>query len=205
MAKLQTNKQRQYRYETIARAEGEQCIACKIELGIRRGPPRARLIIEHADNDQSNWTWSNIHLCCYSHNKHFEKLPVGKKIKLLRAYSDQLERERERAGLPTWKDVIKDQIPYESGSPEMQAHKKFEPKWKKYVHRILQANGSGDKREIIRGAAKASGCSLQTSRNYLEKYTSEFEGPFKEGLDGDGNKIITYLDPPSTRPGEGKR
>lgn len=124
------------------------------------------------------------------------------KKKLMQEYGDLLERER--AGLPTWKTVLKEQIPYESGSPEMKANQKFEPKWLRYIHKLLKSHGSIEKREAVRGAAKYTGCSIQTSRNYLEKYTSELEGPFKEGFDGDGNKIIVYLDPPAPGPGKGK-
>jgi len=195
MPKLQTNRQRKIRYETIARAEGDQCLICWIEDRVRRGPPRKKLIIEHADNDETNWSWSNLHLCCYSHNKKMEQLTSEAKKKLIRGYSDQLERERERAGLPTWGDVLKDMIPYESGSPEMKAHKRFERIWLRWVRQQLNRHGSYDKRELLREAAKVSRCSIQTSRNYLEKYTSELEGPFKETFDDDGEKIITYLHP----------
>jgi len=196
MPKLQTNRQRKIRYDTIARAEGERCIVCWMEDRIRRGPPRKKLIVEHADNDQSNWAWSNIHLVCYSHNKKMEQLTIEAKKTLLRGYSDHLERERERAGLPTWATVLKDTIPYESGSPEMQAHKRYFPLWKKYVRMKLTEYGSYEKRALVRAAGKFAGCSLQTSRNYMELNTSEEEGPFKEGFDDDGSTIITFLDPP---------
>ena len=119
MPKYQTKPQRSWRYEKVAKAEGEQCLACKIEKGIRRGPPGARLVVEHADNNPRNWAWSNLHLSCYSHNKRFEELEVHEKISLLRSYGDQLEKEREREGLPTWRTVLKDELPYEGGSPEM--------------------------------------------------------------------------------------
>jgi len=175
----------------IARAEGDQCIACKIEKGIRRGPPRKRLIIEHADNDQTNWSWGNIHLCCYSHNKKFEKLSVEAKISLLQAYSDQLYKERERENLPTWETVFKDMLPYDDGSLECQLNKKYIRRWRHYVNNKLTEEGSYDKRMLIRNAGKFAGCSIPTSRNYLELDSSE-EGPYQETIDDDGNMVIKF-------------
>ena len=142
MPKYQTKPQRSWRYEKVARAEGEQCLACKIEKGIRRGPPGARLVVEHADNNPRNWAWSNLHLSCYSHNKRFEKLEVHEKISLLRSYGDQLEKEREREGLPTWRTVLKDELPYEDGSPEMKANRRMERRWCYYVNELLKSKGS---------------------------------------------------------------
>jgi len=191
MPHYQTQPQRKYRYETIAKAEGEQCLMCYIEKKKRRGPPQVKLIIEHSDNIPSNWSWRNLHLACYSHNKKLEKLNVQEKIKLLQGYSDQLERERERENLPTWKTVLKDELPYETGSPEMQANKNFEPRWLRYVHDVMQKYGTQGKKEIISGGAAYAHCSIQTSTNYLTKYTSPIS-PFIETLDDDGNKIITY-------------
>jgi len=191
MPKLQTNSQREFRYKTIAEAEGDQCIACYIEKHVRRGPPKTKLIIEHTDNNQKNWAWGNLHLCCYSHNKKFEKMPVEAKVTLLQSYSDQLERERGRENLPTWKTIRKSMVPYEYGSPEMQANKKFEPRWLKYVHAEVKANGSVKKKDLIAGGAYHAHCSIQTSTNYLLKYASP-SSPFMETLDDDGDKIIQY-------------
>ncbi|MFC1977908.1 hypothetical protein ACFLWS_06575 [Chloroflexota bacterium] len=47
------------------------------------------------------------------------------------------------------------------------------------------------KKEIIREAARACGCSKQTSTNYLEVDTAA-NGPYKETLDQDGNTIIVF-------------
>lgn len=200
MPKIQTTPQRRYRYEIIAKAEGEQCLACKIEKGIRRGPPRNRLVIEHADNDESNWAWGNIHLICYSHNKKFEKIPVKDKISLLQAYSDQNLRERERENLSTWETVFKDMLPYEQGSLECQLSKRYIKRWRQYVSQTIKQEGSYDKRMLIRNAGKYAGCSLQTSRNYLELDTSE-EGPYREKIDDEGNVIIEFKFP--LPPGKG--
>ena len=95
MAKYQTNNQRQYRYQMIAKAEGEQCICCWAEGKVRRSPPTVKLEIDHADGDRSNWSWSNLHLVCHQHNCKLRELPANKHISLLITYSDQVERERK--------------------------------------------------------------------------------------------------------------
>ncbi|MBI4187925.1 MAG: hypothetical protein HY529_01835 [Chloroflexi bacterium] len=191
MPKLQTNPQRRHRYEMIARAEGDQCIVCYVEKGVRRGPPAVRLEIDHADNNQANWSWGNLHLVCHQHNCVLRQLPPDEHISLLQSHSDQLERERERNNLPTWKTLLKERVPYEAGSPEMQANRSFEPRWVKYAHQCLQENGSAKKKEIISGGAAYAHCSIQTSTNYLTKYTSPIS-PFMETVDDDGDKIIVY-------------
>jgi hypothetical protein len=195
MPKIQTKAQRRGLYEIIAKAEGEQCLVHKIEKGIRVGPPRRRLVIEHSDNNEKNWAWGNIHLACYSCNKKLEKLNVHDKISLLRSYSDQLEREREREGLPTWKTVLRDAIPYEDGSPEMQARRRYEPRWERYALKKIKENGSILRKDLIAGGAKYSGCATNTSINYLIRHTGP-EGPLKEDYDDDGNKIIRFLENP---------
>lgn len=191
MGKYQTKAQRKDRYEKIAAAEGEQCLICYIEKGIRKGPPKAKLILEHSDNNPQNWEWPNVHLACYSCNKRLEKLNVRDKIAMIRRYSDQLERDRERENLPTRKTILKDEIPYDLGPPEMRAHKVFFKKWLFRVHQILREEGSEKKKDLIARAAHYAKCSKQTSTNYLEVYTS-IDSPFMETMDGEGNVIITY-------------
>lgn len=188
MPKLQTNAQRRGRYEMIARVEGEQCLACYIEKGKRRGPPAAELQIDHADNNERNWDWHNLHLLCRSHNCKFRGRDHSA---LFQSYSDQLERERERDNLPTRKTVMKDEIAYEDGSPEMRANRRFEVLWLRYVHKVVKEEGSALRKEIISGGAAASNCSIQTSTKYLIKYTSPIS-PFMEKPDGDGDTVIVY-------------
>ncbi len=98
MPKIQTTAQRRYRYEMIAKAMGEQCVWHKMKMGnVRRGPPHYKLVINHIDDDQTNWAWNNLDLLCYSCN---ERLPLiltlHDRVSQLQATGDQLERERER-------------------------------------------------------------------------------------------------------------
>lgn len=191
MPKYQTTAQRQHRYQMIARAEGERCIICFIEKRKIKKPPNVKLEIDHADSNPTNWSWRNLHLVCHRCNCKMRQLPAKKHIKFMRDYSDQLERERERENLPTWKTVLKEELPYETGSPEMQANKNFEPQWLRYVHNEVRSRGTVPRKEIISGGAAYSHCSIQTSTNYLTKYTSPIS-PFMEALDEDGNKVIRY-------------
>jgi len=191
MPKYQTNAQRRYRYEKIVRAEGEKCIVCWIERKVRRGPPAVKLEIDHADGDTKNWNWDNLHLVCHRHNCKLREMPIKARMAMLRDYSDQLERERERENLPTRKTILKDEIPYEYGPPEMRANKVFLKKWLSRVHQILTEEGTEKKKDLINRAAHYAKCSKQTSTNYLEVYTS-IDSPFMETTDNEGNVIITY-------------
>jgi len=191
MGKIQTNAQHKFRYETIAKAEGEQCIVCWIEKHRHVKPPKRKLVIEHADNDQTNWAWTNLHLVCYSHNKKMERLSRARKIATLRAYGDQLERERERENLPTWNTVLSGMVPVETGCTVVQLRRMYERKWLDYAHQLLAERITVGRKEFIASAAKKAGCSKQTSTNYYEVHTSA-EGTFQEALDGDGNPSIMF-------------
>jgi len=191
MPKYQTNAQRHYRYERIAKAEGEQCIVCWIEKKVRRGPPSVKLEIDHADGNKENWSWDNLHLVCHRDNCRLREMTVKAKVTMLRTYSDQLERERERENLPTWKTLDKEDSDYRSGPPEMKANSRYEPKWLNFIHGQLKADGSILREDAISGGAHYSGCAVQTSRNYLTKHTSPWSC-FKEKVDSSGNKVIVY-------------
>ncbi|OGN89794.1 MAG: hypothetical protein A2158_01625 [Chloroflexi bacterium RBG_13_46_14] len=193
MPNYQTKAQRKDRYEKLARAEGDQCIVCKIEKGKRTGPPRKKLIIEHADNDKKNWAWGNIHLACYSCNKKMESWPVHAKIQKLQAYADQLERQRQREGLPTRGSVFKEETEYQGASTEIQLNKIYHTSWLKYVISRVKGEGAVEKKILILAAAKKAGCSKQTSTNYLEVETSDAPNSIlREMVDDDGNKVIIF-------------
>ena len=118
-------------------------------------------------------------------------MPVKARTTMLQDYSDQVEKERERENLPTWKTILKDEITYEYGPPEMQAHRVFLKRWLLRVHQIIREEGSEKKKDLITRAAHYAKCSKQTSTNYLEVYTS-IDSPFMESSDSQGDVIITY-------------
>jgi hypothetical protein len=193
MPKYQTKEQRHYRYEMLAKAEGDECLICRIEKGIRVGPPARKLIIEHSNNDITDWSWNNLHLSCYSHNKLLEKLSVPAKLALLEQYSDQRERQRQREGLPTRSTVLKDAIDFEGASTEIQLNRLYHAKWLRYVIARIEERKSEDRKRLITAAAKKAGCSKQTSTNYMEVETADVEDAIlKEVIDQDGNRIIMF-------------
>ena len=191
MPKYQTPEQRKERYDILVKGYGEQCLICKMKDGVRRGPPRKKLIIEHVDNDRTNWSWNNIYLCCYSHNKIMESWKTREKITRIRGYIDLLEREREREGLPTLKDVLKERLDYEGASTEIQLNRRYHRRWLKYLHRIIGEEGTVPRKTVIADCGNYAGCSRQTSENYLLLATAR-NAPFQETLDDDGNKIVRY-------------
>lgn len=191
MPKYQTTAQRKKRYDTISRAEGDMCIVCWIERRVKRSPPRYKLEIDHADGDHTNWSWENLHLVCHSCNCRLREIQVKTRVTMLREYSDQVKRERERSNLTTWDTVIREQLHYESGSPEMKANQVFIKRWLTRVHEILSEEGSEKKKDLITRAAHFANCSKQTSTNYLEVYSS-IDGPFMETTDDNGNLVIKY-------------
>lgn len=191
MGKIWTKAQHRKVYETIAKAEGEQCLVCKIEKGKRKGPTSNKLVIEHADNNEKNGDWGNLHLACYSCNKKMEKWKIHDKIRKLHAYGDQIERERKRENLPTWADVLKDESTDENASTEFRISGIFFNRWKRYVHKALKEQGAYSKKELTREAAAYAGCKLPTSINYLTLYTAS-NMPCKEDTNTDGEKVITF-------------
>lgn len=200
MPKRFTNSQRNYVEELVTKAEGDFCLICYFEKGIKRrnitrkdGRIEKRVILEHADNDPNNNTLGargNIHHVCKAHNKIMESWPVDEKVALIFDYSAQIERERERKGLPTWKDVLPDNITYDHASAEVQLSKRYYPRWREFVISELREKGTIEKQALIAAAANASGCRLPTSRNYMTEITA-YNGLLKEEVIN-GMKIIVF-------------
>ena len=194
-----SNAQHDAIYQTIAKAEGEECIVCHMDHFIPRkterrnykSPRGFKLEIDHADGDRTNWAWSNLHLVCKKHNCALRGMTMSKHITLLRGYSIRLERERDRENLPTYKSVLKEGLSYDNASLELKLNKTYEAAWGRYAHKSLRDSGTVLKKNMISGGAMAANCSIQTSTNYLTKYTAP-NGPFEEKQDEDGNRIIAY-------------
>ena len=187
------NSQRARMYPYVVRIHGNYCIACFIKDKVKRGPPGVKLELDHANGDYTDWSPGNIFPVCKNHNLEFRGMKPARHKKLLQRYSIQNERERERENLSTGKTLIKEEADYKSGPPEMKANSSYEPKWLTFMHTQISADGNIMKDDAISGGAHASGCAVQTSRNYLIKYTSPWSC-FQETIDSSGSRIIKYRD-----------
>ena len=118
--RFQVNQHR-LAYDFIASRDGEYCLICK------RGPGKAKLQIDHADNNPSNWEPDNLHLLCQEHNLQLRIVPVAKKLRTIRWHSAKnvCVRERKYGSLST--KIAKDTLDYRCGSVEMKANSMFEP------------------------------------------------------------------------------
>jgi hypothetical protein len=178
-------------YEFIARSDGEYCLVCFIEKGIKRGPPVVKLQIDHADSNPSNWSPENLHLLCQAHNLALRKMTSAEHKRLISDYSAKNVCARARDNVSTPTTTAKEIVDYNSASPEMQANSLFEQRWLDFMHEWVRSNGSIPQKEAIYGGAAATGCSPSTTERYLGKYTSSM-GCFKESRDSSGAKIIVY-------------
>lgn len=207
MPKTLSNAQHDFVYETIAKAEGEECIVCHFDHFIPRkterrkykSPRGYKLEIDHADGDRTNWDWSNLHLVCKKHNCALRGMMISKHVTLMRGYSMTLKREREREGHPTYKSVLKELINYEKAGPELRLNRTYEQAWLNCLRSLLTATGFIDRKEAVSSCAAHVDCSIQTSTNYLIKHTSSL-GAFEEKQDGNGSRIIVYRAVPVIKP-----
>ena len=193
MANRIGNPQRERLYPYVVKVHGNYCIACFVEKHIRRGPPSIKLELDHANGDETDWSPGNIYPVCKVQNLEFRGMKPAAHKKLLERYSIQNERERERNNFSTRKTMVKEEANYQCGPPEMKANSKFEPSWLTFIHDQVGSDGSIKKEDAISGGAHFSGCAVQTSRNYLVKYTSPWSC-FKEDIDSSGARIIVYRD-----------
>lgn len=178
-------------YGFIAERDGEYCLACYIEKGIKRGPPAIKLQIDHADNNPQNWSPTILHLLCQSHNLKMRTLTTAEHNRLIEKYSAKNDwlRARENSHTPTTR--AKEMVDYTSGSPEMQANSIFENRWLDFMHSWIMSNGSIPKEEAINGGALVAGCNPSTTARYLSKYTSALSC-FKISRDDTGVRIVNY-------------
>lgn len=217
MPKSMTNAEHDFRYETIVQAEGEECIVCHMEHIVPRkqlrrvykSPRGFRFEIDHADNDRTNWDWENIHLVCKKHNCTLRGMTTSAHLTLMQAYRVQLEREREREGLTTWKSITKDMISFDGAPTVVQLNRRYRPIWIRYVIGLLTAEHSFDRTRLIVNAANKAGCSKQTSENYLAVEAAD-DGLLKITLNRDGEKIVVLRHlpaqlPPPPPPAKGKK
>ena len=191
MANRFQTAQHQLAYGFIIKRDGEYCLACFVENGIKRRPPAIKLQIDHADSNSRNWSSTNLHLLCQKHNLQMRNTPSAEHKRLIEDYSAKNECVCARENYHSPPITAKEQVDYTTASPEMQANSIFEPQWLHFMHEWIGANGSIPKSEAINAGAVVAGCSNSTTARYLAKYSSSF-GCFQESRDSTGVKIIVY-------------
>lgn len=167
-------------YETIARYEGEYCLACFIEGAGRRKPPEVKLEIDHAGVEK--------HLLCKTHNLKFRALSLKEHQSLMAGYSAENMRERIKSN-----DIIshvRSDVDYKDGSIEMKASAIILDKWLKFMNEYLEVNQYITKDAAIYAGAYASGGNPSTIYRHVRTY-SAFNGPFQETRI-EGEKVIVY-------------
>jgi hypothetical protein len=172
------SKARQDIYDTIARYEGEYCLACFVEGAGKRRPPSVNLEIDHAGAER--------HLLCKTHNLYFRSLSLDKHISVLAAYSAENVSARIKKGELT--NRVTDTIDYANGSIEMQASKKILDNWLTFMNEYLQDNKYITKDDAVYAGAYESGGNASTIYRLVKTY-SRFNGPFME-LSQNGEKVI---------------
>ncbi len=168
-------------YSFIASRDGDHCLICKAS------PDKAKLQIDHADNNPSNWEPLNLHLLCQTHNLLFRGVPVAEKLRFIEEHSANNERELERRYGSISSKVAKDMIDYQTGSEEMKANSMFEPVFTEWLLKNLPMT----KDEAIHSGALIAGCSPLTSGRYLRKLTCA-AGPLQEFRNGMNMPTIDF-------------
>jgi len=167
---------RYWAYKFLVLRDGEQCQDCGLIPTTRN-----TLDIDHIDRDKHNNEESNLRLLCRACNVAREN---KKRTRAAKRPSVQVcEREN-----PSTR-VRKEALPYSQGSPEMQASFLFELDFRKWILKYLEDNDWISRKEAVNAGAEAVGCSITTSRKYLEKLTSML-GPLTETKNMLGDIVI---------------
>lgn len=170
-------------YRFLVARDGERCLICQ------KGPAAKRqLEIDHIDNNPLNDNPDNLCLLCGSCNKKFltVSLPVKKKCIIKAKKVCLCVSEREKSVASTL--IVKSQVDYVKGSPEMQANDFFELDFRTWVLKQVRTYGNYPKAEAINSGAEIVGCSVVTSRRYLEKLLSaggvleEYRNPLRQTM-----------------------
>lgn len=145
-------------YRFLVARDGEKCKVC--------GAAGVELLVDHVDKDPRNSDPGNLRLLCRSCNR------------LNARVTSTSVRARESPTADTNADTDPTEsahrlIDYQSGSPEMQAAGLFEVRYRSWVEaKLCLAKRPLLKRDLINGGAEEVGCSVATSRRYLDKMVS---------------------------------
>jgi hypothetical protein len=198
--RYQTNQHKAV-YPLIAERDGEYCLACFCETGQKRGPGSVKLEIDHADGNRYNWSPSNLHLLCKTHNLKYRSLSVRQHAALMATYSAKNERVCVREN--RYLGATRRGGLYQQGSPEMKINSMAEINWLEFMTAWITEHGSISKEDAVNaGAIAADDVSVQTTARYLTKHISIL-GRFKEIKDSGTKRVVFRQDTKITVYGNG--
>ncbi len=158
-------------YETIAKYEGNYCLACFIEGAGRRGPKSGmKLQIDHAGRER--------HLLCQTHNLDYRRLTLEEHESLMADYSAENVRKRVKESLPI--KSARTIFDYKGGSVEMQVNSEAEDEWIRFNVKWIEANGFINyDTSVNAGAIAACNINPSSTERYYKKWKSAL-GLFQE-------------------------
>lgn len=165
--RFQTNV-RKVVYDFLVARDGEHCLHCN-RPACRDGPP---LEIDHADDDPLNWDPANLHLLCKTCNLGFRSLSREQHLEIISRDSAKnvCVCERSRGNLST--ELSKHLVDYTRGSPEMQANRYYEVRFRQWLLEELDKAGFMVQKDVVNSGAEYVGCSPISAERYLAKLTS---------------------------------
>lgn len=168
MKKKRSGHSREKWYKVLCEEEGERCKNCGVT------PPEYYLEVDHKDNKPSNDTRGNVQLLCVPCNRR--KGPRGK--------------GRHKRSLQNLKAFEQPR----TGSLEFQKNRHAEPKFRKWLERMIRKHGRMPTEDVVNGGAEFVSCSQITVRRYLQKLCS-ITGAFREVYDDLlEKKVIEFKD-----------
>ena len=150
-------------YRFLVTRDGERCKDCGEQ-------PPAELFIDHVDNDPSNNDPTNLRLLCRRCNR-LNTIVTSMSVSV---------KAGENAAMADNATVLVDatqqarrKVDYSSGGAEMQASNMYEVPFRKWVRQTLRESGQPVSMVfLINGGAEKVGCSVMTTRRYMQKMLS---------------------------------
>lgn len=168
------------RFEFIAERDGPYCIVCFIESGQRRGLDSVNLQIDHADGNRYNWSPSNLHLVCDTHNRELRSLSSDAHVSRMATYSAENKSKRKSMNLD--QSLTRRLGYYSDNGDPLKINGLALPKWRDYIYKVIAEDGMITKDNAIRcGANEAYDVDIQTTSRWYKKDTAP-NGRFKQIL-----------------------
>ena len=200
-------------YDALVRRDADQCRECgktPATLGVQR------LTIDHVDGDRTDDTLANVQLLCRSCNTAKRNRLQAEQAAAWRRHCKMESREGpaavtgnrgdeappgahrrhgrsdgggrtegERSSFRRRRQEIGDQ----GASPEFRANRRYEGPWLDWLDSQLDQKGCISVEDAIYAGAARVDCQPQTTRRYVDKWTS-FEGHLLKVEDNAGVPII---------------